>query len=73
MYGVVGLVAEELGGSSWEQLIAQRILNPLGMDYTTFIHLEEDRWPDFATGYIEDVDGVLRVQSYEAIRCVLIF
>ena len=38
MYALAGRVAEELGGASWEQLVLQEILTPLGMNNTTFYH-----------------------------------
>jgi len=37
LYVLAGYVAEVLEGQSWEQLIAEYLLQPLGMTSTTFV------------------------------------
>ena len=36
MYALAGLIAEKLGGATWEQLVTSRLLRPLGMNSTIF-------------------------------------
>ena len=70
-YGIGTYAAETLeGGVPWEQLLTERILQPLGMDDTTFIHLAEDRWDEFAKGHGTD-DGELREISLEIAKWVV--
>jgi len=37
MYVLAGYVAEVLEGRSWEQLVSEHLLQPLGMTSTTFV------------------------------------
>ena len=54
MYSLSDLVIQTLSGSSsWEDVLRERYLIPLEMDQTTF-GSDEERWPEFATNYIND-------------------
>ena len=46
-YGVLGAVAERITGQPWAHLLAKRLLEPLGLDRTTY-HATEP----FARGYV---------------------
>ncbi|OWF52839.1 uncharacterized protein LOC110447241 [Mizuhopecten yessoensis] len=53
MYGVITDIAERLGGKSWEDLVREELLNPIGMMSTTFATVAEEKKIDLATGYID--------------------
>ncbi len=55
MYVVAGLVVEELGGGTWEDTLRARILEPLGMERTSFSTHDAERDADHALPYrLED-------------------
>ncbi len=51
MFVAAGVVAERLGGGSWESLVRSRILDPLGMKRTNFRDADSRRDGDFAEPY----------------------
>ena len=64
-------MAETLSrGTAWEDLAREKLLVPLGMNTTTFVHQAEDRWEEeFATGYqIDQETGDLRKVSLEVTK-----
>ncbi|MDE2978859.1 MAG: serine hydrolase, partial [Acidobacteriota bacterium] len=54
MYMTAGKVSERIGGKSWEELVEERILRPLGMKRANFsvTRMQED--DDFSYGYGAD-------------------
>ena len=54
MYMTAGIVSERIGGKSWEELVEERILRPLGMKRANFsvTRMQED--DDFSYGYGAD-------------------
>lgn len=54
MFMTAGIVSERIGGKSWEELVQERILTPLGIERATFsvIQMQED--DDFSYGYGAD-------------------
>ena len=54
MFMTAGIVSERIGGKSWEELVRERILTPLGIERATFsvIRMQEDE--DFSYGYTAD-------------------
>ena len=46
-----GVVAERIGGKSWEELVAERVLRPLGMERATFSVDQMQQDDDFSYGY----------------------
>lgn len=60
-------MAERIGGGSWEKLIREELLDPIGMNNTSFFTLLEPDAEDIATGYVQD-EGVLRPVSFEFLR-----
>ena len=53
MYMMLGHVVEVLGNDTWSNLIKARILEPLGMDSTTFLmEPADDLGPHVARPYI---------------------
>ncbi|MDE2691662.1 MAG: serine hydrolase [Acidobacteriota bacterium] len=54
MFMTAGIVSERIGGKSWEELVQERVLTPLGIDRATFsvIRMQED--DDFSYGYGAD-------------------
>ena len=64
-YGTATFAAETLaGGVPWEELLTEMVLQPLGMEDTTFVQLSEDRWDEYAIGHLLD-SGELREVSLE--------
>ncbi|CAH1781743.1 unnamed protein product [Owenia fusiformis] len=51
MYALAGAVAEARANSTWETLIRTHLLQPLGMNETTFIDVEAPRWKNIAKPY----------------------
>ncbi|MCU0254752.1 MAG: serine hydrolase, partial [Acidobacteria bacterium] len=58
MVMVAGRMAEQVGGQSWEDLVKERLLMPLGMGATGFWTQATGNSPQFASGYAER-DGEL--------------
>jgi len=56
MYMTAGLLAGEVAGSSWEDLVTERILQPLGMTATDLSVTQMQATDDFALGYSEEED-----------------
>ncbi len=54
MFMTAGIVSERIGGKSWEELVQDRVLTPLGIERATFsvIRMQED--DDFSYGYGAD-------------------
>ena len=54
MFMTAGIVSERIGGKSWEELVRERILTPLGIERATFsvIRMQDDE--DFSYGYGAD-------------------
>ncbi len=54
MFMTAGIVSERIGGKSWEELVQERVLTPLGIERATFsvIRMQED--DDFSYGYGAD-------------------
>jgi CubicO group peptidase (beta-lactamase class C family) len=57
MYAAVGHAIELLTGQSWEALVQQRLLDPIGMRSTVFSMPEMVATGNFATPYTERRDG----------------
>lgn len=68
MYGLLSHVTERLPAamtSSWEELMTQHILQPLGMLATTFTHVigEEEAKERLAVPYLYDEEGEWKAVS----------
>ncbi|MEO7179883.1 MAG: serine hydrolase [Gemmatimonadaceae bacterium] len=57
MYSAAGSVIEELGGTTWEKFVQQRIFDPLGMTRSTLTIEENLKGPEPAVPYTERRDG----------------
>ena len=51
MFLTAGVVAERIGGKSWEELVEERVLRPLGMERATFSVDQMQQDDDFSYGY----------------------
>lgn len=51
MFGLVGLVVEELGGKSWEDLLEEHILKPLGIKGFAHFHGQAPPGHHFSSQY----------------------
>ena len=51
MFLTAGVVAERIGGKSWEELVEERIFRPLGMERATFSVDRMQQDDDFSYGY----------------------
>jgi CubicO group peptidase (beta-lactamase class C family) len=56
MFMTAGFIAGNLNGAPWEDTVRHRILEPLGMNGTTFSILASQKTPDFAQPYRKDDD-----------------
>ncbi len=63
MYQVSGIAAEKASGQSWEEMIENRIFEPLEMDSTTLSIKEAQKDPSLALGYYwnEDTESFTRL------------
>jgi CubicO group peptidase (beta-lactamase class C family) len=59
MYMLAGHVVEQLSGQTWEQFVAERILEPLGMTRTCVCAALQERDPELAAGHVVHGDGVV--------------
>ncbi len=56
MFLTAGVVSERIGGKSWEELLGERILGPLGMTRATFSVDAMQKDDDFSYGYRADTE-----------------
>jgi CubicO group peptidase (beta-lactamase class C family) len=61
MYFTAGLALEQMTGKSWEDLVRERILNPLNMTHTNFSVEETQKTKNFASPYIEKNDMLKKI------------
>lgn len=69
MFTVAGMLAERLTGSSWEDLVRQRIFAPLGMNRSNFTIPALERSDDFSLAYA-DCNGATTQIPYRDIEVV---
>lgn len=69
MYLVAGQVAAVVAGMDWDQLVAERILDPLGMTSTTTTLASLEGIDDVAAAH-EHVGGELRIVDYDDVSGV---
>ena len=64
MFLTAGVVAERIGGKSWEELVEERIFRPLGMERATFSVDRMQQDDDFSYGYgaEQEIERVRRVR-----------
>jgi CubicO group peptidase (beta-lactamase class C family) len=63
MYMVVGMVMEKAAHKPWEEIVSQKILNPLRMTHSGFSVSEMQKSSDYAFPYIEK-DGKLKRMKF---------
>ncbi|MCI2424783.1 serine hydrolase [Candidatus Acetothermia bacterium] len=61
MYMTAGYLVGELSGSSWEEFVKERILDPLEMTSSNFSVCESQRASDFALPYTEKDDKIKEI------------
>lgn len=64
MVAAAAYIAESLTGKSWEELVRERLLQPLGMNNTSLNYAEMQTFPDYAFPYIEKDGAVSRIPRY---------
>jgi CubicO group peptidase (beta-lactamase class C family) len=62
-YVLLGLVLEEVSGTPYIELVADRVLDRAGMDDSGFFRLDEPV-PDLAVGYVRSQDGDWRSNHF---------
>lgn len=67
MYGVAGYLIECLSGQKWDAFVRQRILEPLGMESTSFTIEAVRQMPDYAMPY-HLVDGEIQRTNFYDLR-----
>lgn len=70
MFMAQGAIAEKITGSSWEQLLREKILNPLGMSTTTVNIDQMIASADHSYGYINTKDDKIEKEDYYRIRAM---
>src|SRR5689334_19998024 len=65
MYTTAGYIASVIGGSTWEQLVSERIFKPLGMTSSTVTVGEMQQRPDFASPHVLKLDSPEPVAFYD--------
>jgi CubicO group peptidase (beta-lactamase class C family) len=53
MFMTLGMVGEKVSGLTWQDLVTEKVLNPLNMDSTVFSTAEMLESNDFANGYFK--------------------
>ena len=61
IYATTGYVMEAITGKTWEELVRERIFQPLGMTSTNFSVLDSQKSPDFSQPYQEKDEVVSQV------------
>lgn len=64
MYITAGYLAGVLAGSTWEELVAQRIFQPLGMTRSNTSTIDTQRMDDFARPHLPSDSGPREVPFY---------
>lgn len=54
MFMTAGVLIERISGSTWEEFVRRRILDPLGMKTSTFSVTDSQKTPDFSLPYQEE-------------------
>ena len=72
MYALAGRVAEKLGASTWEDLVSEEILKPLGMNNTRFYHDRGDLKERYAVPYVHHNGQRFRLPEKMMKMCVFI-
>ena len=57
MFSILGLVLEREFGASWENLLTNELLVPLGMDSTTFYDFAAPNYEGFVTPYTYNISA----------------
>jgi CubicO group peptidase (beta-lactamase class C family) len=72
MFAAVGYLIELQSGKTWEQFVKERILDPLGMDSTSYSIADMLKRPEFGVGFTERRDSfdLYRIPYYEDISGV---
>jgi CubicO group peptidase (beta-lactamase class C family) len=60
-YFVAGLAIETASGTTWEDLVRERILDPLEMNHTNFSVEETQKGDDYASPYLEKGDLLTKI------------
>lgn len=69
LYTVVGMAMEKAASKTFEEIISQKILNPLRMNHTGFSISEMQKSTDFALPYIEKNNALhrMKIRDYSLI------
>jgi CubicO group peptidase (beta-lactamase class C family) len=72
MFAAVGYLIQLQSGRTWEQFVKERILDPLGMNSTSYSIADMLKQPEFGVGYTERRDSfeIYRIPYYEDIAGV---
>ena len=70
MFMTAGYLAGSLAGSTWEQVMRERLLDPLGMERTNFSVLDSQKDPDHALPHRETDDGGIESIPFRDIELI---
>lgn len=65
MYMVAGKVIEKVTGQSWDSYVEEKVLNPLGMEDTSFTIDDLRSAKDFAVPYVQDEATFCRIPYHD--------
>lgn len=67
LYTVVGLLEERVTHTPWEQLVASRIFQPLGMQHSFATFADFQRYPENTVSYQKDGQTIVPTMSIDAV------
>jgi len=65
MYAVAGFLVEQVSGDGWENFIAKKIFEPLGMKSSNFSVFDSQKSSDYSKPYAEKNDSVKEIPFYD--------
>ncbi|QDU61874.1 D-alanyl-D-alanine carboxypeptidase precursor [Planctomycetes bacterium Pan216] len=63
-YMIAGMTAARVGGKSWEDLMRERILTPLGMTHSGLSHNDHEKTDNYASGHVSAEGGGANVIAW---------
>ncbi len=70
MYMAAGYLVDQVAGTSWEEVVRTRILEPLGMTSSNFSVALSEQCDDYALPYREEQDAVKEIPFYDDFEAV---
>lgn len=68
MYMTAGYLEAKIAGTSWQNLVKQRIMNPIGMKNSNFSVIESQKADDYALPYDEENGKIIPIPFYTKVE-----